>query len=154
MKLSSFRCKKNQRGISLLEVMLSLAIIAIILVMATRYFGIAMRGSKVNQAVSEVGEIQQGFIRYQSDKGNLTGATLTVLSNDGYITARTAGGTNPWGGNYTPTTTANPPTLAITGIPNPDCQNLGDKFNVTCTGGTVTVNLLGGANSVTPPPAP
>ena len=39
----------KQAGISLLEVMLSLSIIAVILVMATRYYFLASNAQRVNQ---------------------------------------------------------------------------------------------------------
>lgn len=45
----------RQRGISLLEVLLSLSIIAIILIMATRYFFVASHNDKVNTTVSQIG---------------------------------------------------------------------------------------------------
>lgn len=53
--IRQFFSKAKQLGISLLEVLLSLSIIAIILVMATRYFFVASNNNKVNTAISQVG---------------------------------------------------------------------------------------------------
>lgn len=55
--LGSFRKANNQVGISLLEVMLSLSVIAIILIMATRYFFVASNNNKVNTTISQVGAL-------------------------------------------------------------------------------------------------
>jgi prepilin-type N-terminal cleavage/methylation domain-containing protein len=46
--------KHNQKGIGLLELMLSLAIIAILLVMATRYYLTASLSSSTNEVVSNL----------------------------------------------------------------------------------------------------
>lgn len=134
--------KQKNSGISLLEVMLSLTIIAIILVMATRYFGIARHSSQLNVATSQIGEIKQGYIRYQQDN-NAYDTDLATLATDGYITKQTASGVDPWGGNYTPDVAANPPQLAISGT-GEDCVALAARFSDgACDGkGTVTVNLL------------
>lgn len=49
--------QKNQKGISLLEVLLSLTIIAIILVMAVRYFFVAENNNRVNTTREDVGSV-------------------------------------------------------------------------------------------------
>lgn len=50
--------KKNfQKGISLLEVLLSLTIIAIILVMAVRYFFVAENNNRVNTTREDIGSV-------------------------------------------------------------------------------------------------
>jgi len=48
---------QRQQGISLLEVLLSLSIIAIILVMATQYFFVASNTDKINTTRQQVGSI-------------------------------------------------------------------------------------------------
>ena len=49
--------RSKQRGISLLEVLLSLSVIAIILVMATRYYRSAQQSQQVSNAVSMISGI-------------------------------------------------------------------------------------------------
>ena len=120
----------KQKGISLLEVMLSLAIIAIILVMATRYFGLASRGSKLNDATQQINEVRQGLTRYLNDKNTLVGVTLPGLAAAGYITQQTGAGTGPWGPNtisITPTPT-NASIAVHTGDDSAACQNLANRF--------------------------
>lgn len=55
-----------QKGISLLEVMLSLSIIAIILVMATRYFFSANTTQKINQEVVQMGSLNSAIEKWKT----------------------------------------------------------------------------------------
>ena len=133
----------KQRGISLLEVMLSLAIIAIILVMATRYFGIASRSSKLNTATSMVNEIRQGVEQYHNNQG-IYPVSLTDLKNSGFITQQTATGETPWANTnitLTPGAIGGTPTITISGGWSAvDCQNMANRFTPgTCNGTTFTV---------------
>ncbi len=135
----------KQRGISLLEVMLSLAIIAIILVMATRYFGLASNTSKLNTATSQLNEVKGGLAQYQLTHGSLTGATITELGNEALITSETAAnggnGVNPWGGNISISTTGGSATINMSGVPAESCQNLANRLNGVCNNGQVEVPL-------------
>jgi len=141
MKIQRFR---QQRGISLLEVMLSLAIIAIILVMAARYFGLASNTSKLNQATNQINEIIQGLAQWQNNEGNYAGASLQSLYTQGFITQQTGKGTgaNSWGGNITLEANTNTATIAFTGIPNSACLNLRNRMGTgNCAGTTYSYTL-------------
>ena len=61
--------RSGQRGISLLEVMLSLSIIAIILVMATRYFRTANQSQQITNAVSMISGIVTAETQYAASNG-------------------------------------------------------------------------------------
>lgn len=144
MKITTRKYFKS-KGISLLEVMLSLAIIAIILVMATRYFGLASRGAKVNDGTQQINEVRQGLTRWLQDNGTLSGATLPGMATAGYITSQTGSGQGPWGpGTITisPGTT-NASISLSTGGDAAGCENLAKRFiNIggSCgTGGVVTI---------------
>lgn len=148
--MKKYFLNRCQRGISLLEVMLSLAIISVILVMATRYFGIAGRGSRINQTIALVGEIKQGTQRYVMDGNDPSKATLQNLADNGYISQATANiTTNAWGGAFTPKF-GSPGTLTLEGLPNPDCGILAKDLSVTaskCSAGegapgVIIVNIL------------
>ena len=52
---------RREQGIGLLELMLSLAVIAILLVMATRFFGVTHRAQAVNHATKEVTVVLAGM---------------------------------------------------------------------------------------------
>jgi prepilin-type N-terminal cleavage/methylation domain-containing protein len=139
----------KQRGISLLEVMLSLAIIAIILVMATRYFGIASRSSNLNTATGQVNEIRQGVAQYVNSTGNLP-ASLDDLYNRGFITQQTSTKETPWAGTSIDLTGGGAGgVLSVTiygawGTTN--CQNMASRFGIDsgaqCTGTTFTIPAL------------
>lgn len=77
--------RNKQRGISLLEVMLSLSIIAIILVMATRYFFTAAESQRVNQAKAEVTSVLAAATTYGHNKGNFGSISTSQLVTDGYL---------------------------------------------------------------------
>ncbi len=113
-----------QRGISLLEVMLSLSIIAIILVMATRYFFTASDSQRINQAKAEVATVLSAVSTYGHNHGNNfeTLTSMGVLISDGYLNSNLANvhGTAPsqtfsdaYGGNITVLGTANNATITI-----------------------------------------
>lgn len=126
--LMKMKFKSGQKGISLLEVMLSLAIIAIILVMATRYFGIASGTSKLNQATGQINEIKQGLAQWSVNNGSYSGATLTTLSTANFITSETAAGQNPWGGTLGLSATATSATITMEGLPTGVCDNLKSRL--------------------------
>jgi len=102
----SFRRNKLQRGISLLEVLLSLSIIAIILVMATRYFFLASDNDRINVTRQEIGSV---IAAVQAWKGQNTqyssSLSISQLYTDGFLTksnsldtgASTAKLYDPWG---------------------------------------------------------
>jgi type II secretory pathway pseudopilin PulG len=92
--------KRSPRGIGLLELMLSLAVIAILLVMATRFFGVTHRAQELNHAAKDVAFVMAGVHNWQAGKGNFSGISLQELAaqgllpdditNDGFLPA--------WGG--------------------------------------------------------
>jgi type II secretory pathway pseudopilin PulG len=102
--------RKSLRGISLLEVMLSLSIIAIILVMATRYFFTASESNRINIAKGDMVAVYNAVNNYASNHstvaaGEYTGISTAQLITDGYIDNKLSGVTvdgdsskftNPW----------------------------------------------------------
>lgn len=140
---------KKQTGIGLLELMLSLAIIAILLVMATRYFTSARQSQQVASAVSLVNAITAAASNYAATEGNGSapgsmGALASFLPPES--------STDPWGGTVkVGGTSATAFTIALGNAPADACTMIGDALANTgataaATGGcTITVNLLGGA---------
>lgn len=99
------KIKKILYGISLLELMLSLAIIAILLVMATRYFTLARSIQQTNEAVNmlqtTMTAVDNWFWTFKKFKGTPNGdisvanlVSMNLLPKD---FARQQ--INPWGGN-------------------------------------------------------
>ncbi len=75
----------KQRGIGLLELMLALAIIAILLVMATRYFLTTSRNEQVNRATNQVGVIVAGVQNWKSSRKDYDGLSAEEIYKIGAI---------------------------------------------------------------------
>ncbi len=96
--------RTKQSGISLLEVMLSLSIIAIILVMATRYFFVASENQNVNKVRGQIGTVVAGLQNYRNQNADYTGISMNTLVVGGFVaqTADVSGAAgsyqlnNPW----------------------------------------------------------
>ncbi len=77
--------KKKQLGISLLEVLLSLSIIAIILIMATRYFFVASNNNKTNTTISQVGALVAAAHAYKGATANYANLSIQTLAQAGQL---------------------------------------------------------------------
>lgn len=77
--------KYKQFGIGLLELMLSLSIIAILLVMATRYYLVTSYSRKLNQVTSEMAQIQGAAYSWKGTKADYTGISGPNLVDAGLI---------------------------------------------------------------------
>lgn len=97
--------QKLMKGISLLEVLLSLSIIAIILVMATRYFFVASNNNKVNTVRQEIGSLIAGITSWKNENPLYSPSlTIQALYNAGFLANSNSLSTDksilydPWGG--------------------------------------------------------
>lgn len=97
--------QKLIQGISLLEVLLSLSIIAVILVMATRYFFVASNNNKVNTVRQEIGSLIAGVTSWKNENPLYSNAlTINALYTDGFLansnslSADKSTLYDPWGG--------------------------------------------------------
>jgi len=155
---------KKQRGIGLLELMLSLAIIAILLIMATRYYGAASRSEKVNEGVALVQNIAAASAQWKAGHANYDKITAKALIESGMIpkqyvdTGDINTGTTiitPWPGvtvsSLGPASKDNSQKVKVemskfSGDYTYACNNLAQKFkaedpNAKCSGGTFTVTF-------------
>lgn len=139
---------KNQNGIGLLELMLSLGIIAILLVMATRYFVVTSRNEKVNRAVSQINSVIAAVGNWKGSKPTYANLSVTELNKYGLLAAAdvsvTGSGQNttaviisPFNTNATVTPGKENNSFIITydGIPSWACEGLAAKFSIggSCT---------------------
>lgn len=110
---------KKVKGVGLLELMLSLAIIAVLLIMATRYYQTTSQSQKVNQAVSDIQAILAAAANYTAASPGSAFA-ITDLVSAGLLPANwstetpVAGTANPWAGAYTATNVSGSPAVKIT----------------------------------------
>ncbi len=94
--LKNLNSRRGQRGIGLLELMLSLAIISVLLVMATRYYKAADQGQKISNAISLVSGIAGAAAQYLSTHPGQE-VSLKVLVESNYLPNNFLTITSPWG---------------------------------------------------------
>lgn len=163
--MKTFNGKIRQAGISLLEVLLSLAIIAIILVMAVQYFSTASTNQRLNMVRTLIGVDMSAVQSYALNNPTFTSLDWGTLVDGGYIstdpknitcaTGSQKGCTQvtPWGDSIELSSSSSTNGLAYISIklPNKDkslCQNLQDSYGtkvVDCqtNPGTAIVYLNG-----------
>lgn len=141
--------RSKQSGISLLEVLLSLSVIAIILVMATRYYKSAQQSQQASNALSILSGIVTAETQYAAANGNQY-ATGTInkdhpLVKNGYLPSNF--GTDPWGGTITiGTVSAGGYSITLSGpIPTQTCSILAGMVNsgsgsASCNGTSLVAN--------------
>ncbi len=128
---------KQQRGIGLLELMLSLGIIAVMLIMATKYYNSTKVQSNVNTAVQN---IQAAYAACEASLNDAPDGTLCkntdTLSKNGYLPVGFAGDAtseNPWGGTFTIDYSGSPRTvnISVKDVPDVDCNILVNRLQQT-----------------------
>ncbi|MEM1243596.1 MAG: type 4 pilus major pilin [Pseudomonadota bacterium] len=142
--------KFTSKGLTLIELFLALAIIAIIWVVATRYYQTVKLSGQVNDAISMVQALRAAVANYASGQPKNTAVDFATLSNVGLLPSDfgAAGnfgqGTNPWGGNVTLAGTVGNFTITMDNMPAQGCQNMLAKFqNQISNDGTESVNCGG-----------
>lgn len=142
---------KKQSGIGLLELMLSLAIIAAILVLVTRYYLVTKLSQEVTTASLQIQNIVAQANRYAAIKGSYAGITnIQVLVDRGLNNTDMQ---NAWGGTNLASGSSDGAllTVELQNIPATACLNLQRKFesvhpvndtnfSATCSGSVGIVN--------------
>lgn len=150
-------------GYSLIELMLALAIIAVMLVIATRYYSTTSSSQKVNAGVNML----QVVINASEDIKNTTNSYKSIgkiqdLIDQGLVPKNFSDtNINPWGGGINATSgTDTNFALTLTNVPLEDCLSLaeimqqkGASFDkaTSCKSNTYTANYPATAVSPTPP---
>ncbi len=123
------KLQKNH-GIGLLELMLSLAIIAILLVTATRYYVITRTSQQVNEAAQMVNatfSAAEAFFQHDPIQDDM----ITKFVNDGTLPKEFANDNiNPWGGALKATGSGSAITVTLTQVPTDPCNSLVEQFKV------------------------
>lgn len=148
----------KQAGISLLEVLLSLAIIAIILVMAIQYFSYATDSQKLNIIRNIVGADMSAVQSYGiNNSSDFSDVSVQKLVENGYLSKSTkniscdSGGTckqtSPWGDDMTITGSSGSGNVTLAfPLAQELCNNLKDSYGasqVDCSNAAATVYLNG-----------
>ena len=126
--------KNKQSGISLLEVLLSLVIIATITTMSVRYFTVTNRSMRVSTSIKEIKHLTNLSYEWlqaqrQADfSGNPNGTAISmqVLADTKLIENLEHEKYNPWGGDITIEPGSNPSyvKITLTQIPQKDCRSI------------------------------
>lgn len=145
------------KGVGLLEIMLVLAITAVILIVSVRYYSSAQAGATINASVNEFGEVKSAFENYLSDSNNCpyvlsspgvacpasgTVVQVTNLVSMGYLpnafVATTGSGqqqqtqaVNPFGGTITIAVPNGMLQIEQTGIPAQACTVIVSRLEST-----------------------
>lgn len=131
--------RSNQRGIGLLELMLSLAIIAILLIMATRYYQTTKQSQEVNDAVQLVNSLVGAMSNYRTDhptKFKNVSVGVKDLTDVGYLPSAYGDGknTSPWRTSIGKSNIGNNGEVYVNiySIPYGACQQLAGRLSSSC----------------------
>lgn len=126
--------KRKITGIGLLELMLALAIIAMMMVAASKYYQSTQVARRAQVAVESVQAIYAAGERYLMDVGSFNFATDAAIDGfiaAGYLSNDFKSNANPWGGAIKANgALCNNRCLAITfeQVPHNDCENVALKL--------------------------
>lgn len=138
---------KKEFGIGLLELMLSLAIIALLLVTATRYFSNVNTSRKVNEAVRMLQVVIGAVDQWQWTNKDVSDAKINkdTLVKLGMLPKRFEDdASNPWGGQLNIASYfAKTAKITLTNVPKKPCYALRKlmeehKLEGSCKGGNFT----------------
>ena len=141
----------KNKGIGLLELMLSLAIIAVLLIMATRYFKTAETSQQVEEAAKMVTAVYTAGDSWMQDHSQFGSQNMMgTFAKLGWVPKDFANATtkpNPWGGEITAQAGATPKILKVglSKVPQDACQNLAARFKAKMPGSDPSC----GADSIT-----
>lgn len=126
--------KRFNKGVTMVELLLVLSIIAVVLVLASRYYYTANLSREVNESYKQIQTIAAAGQSWWDDHNHdFTGITSTqVLIDNGYLTSEYK--KNTWGGNVSVVgSSASELSITFASIPNAACNNLFNKLGVNQT---------------------
>ncbi len=124
---------KKQQGIGLLELMLSLAIIAVLLIMATRYYQSARNSQQVNDAISLTNAIAGASQSWVLGQNNFSSISFDELKKQGLIPSSIADNyknATPWHTelDLAPSKDGSQVIITFNAIPATACNSLSTKL--------------------------
>src|SRR3989338_2429435 len=94
----------QESGIGLLELTLALAIIAVLLLMATRYYQMARFSQQINEGIDVIQSVHGAAERWHAINDNYADISLQALVDRDFLPAmadQRESPANPWGGGIT-----------------------------------------------------
>lgn len=132
---------KSMLGVTLLEIMLVLAIAAMIIVMSVRYYQSASANQQANsllQQLQAITAIADGIAQSANSYTGVTTSTVKMMMPNQKMTT-------PWGTDLTVTGAASTYTVTGTGIPDAVCAQIIPRLETskkygtpTCSGGSLS----------------
>jgi type II secretory pathway pseudopilin PulG len=122
------------RGISLIEILFSLAIICVILTIIFNYYTQNKRSLNVTKATTQIQKLVNLSYEWQAaqTQTDFTGISVAALQTAGLLsTIDHFSQIDPWGGDITVAPYQNDPhyvQILLTKIPNDDCINLRNRM--------------------------
>lgn len=132
--------KQKNKGIGLLELMLSLAVIGILIVMVTIYYKPASQAGNINQAINMLQAIQSAGQRWLLTNDIYDKDPLSDFVDRNFLpNSFSSNMTNPWGGKLTIERYKNDPSalsVEMDNLPTEACQALVTQAaSLTCKSG-------------------
>jgi Tfp pilus assembly protein PilE len=147
------RKRYGQHGIGLLELMLSLTVVALLLVIATRYYGTVRSNYRVHEGLGMIYAVYSASESWLQNNNSIPANPIQSFINNGSLPSDFTGSTiNPWGGSITLAGANQTITIRMTNAPAADCNNLKEKLlkklgttivtpPPTCTNNSLSVTL-------------
>ncbi|MAZ39533.1 MAG: hypothetical protein CMF49_05375 [Legionellales bacterium] len=150
------KLRKKNAGIGLLELMLSLAIIAVLLIMATRYYSSASDAQKIQASVDMINAVRAAVGNYVAGEGVPSSPpSITTLVASGYLpesfgsTSTAVETSNPWGSSIATNPSGSNGFEVLLDTGNADtCQAVLAKINATSSTSSAGNNCGGNGGLV------
>lgn len=129
----------RQRGIGLLELMLSLSILSIITVMSVSYYQSASRSQRLAQATAMISDIYaaaKDFVKFSTED-----MSIEKMVDAGLLT--TYYETNPWGGDNEASLKDSSLTIKMEGLRHDPCQSLKNRIKQTISSDKEKASCIG-----------
>ncbi|ELD0488101.1 pilus assembly protein [Escherichia coli] len=155
----SFLSKKYEKGLSLIEASMVLALSAIVISGVMFYYQSASDSNKTQNTISELMSTVAAINGLYVGQSNYAGLATKVLASSSAIPGSYKSGdfiNNPFGGSVeiTPVNGNTAYTIALTGIPQSACLNIASMNLGTSLKGVVVGTVKDGALSTAPVEAP
>lgn len=133
--------QRNYLGVTLLEIMLVLAIAAMIIVMSIRYYASATSSQQANAILEQIQGITAAADSLAQGTGTYSSLSTSTVAS---IMPAKNGMTQPWGGSITITAGTSSFTMTLTEVPIAVCPVLVSrlKANTKYTPGSCTSNAV------------
>jgi Tfp pilus assembly protein PilE len=144
-----------QRGIGLLELMLSLTVTALLLVMASRYYTTVRTNYRVHEGLGMVHAVYSAAESWLQNNATLPAgenvARKSFIDNGNLPSTFAVATVNPWGGDISITGVGQTVIIKMLNVPQADCINMTEKLQqklsaavvqaIDCTKNPITFTL-------------